>query len=497
MSERTSPQASYGGVPADASQQSGRDLRLDLFRGLALLFIFIDHIPDNVLSYVTLHSVAFSDAAEVFVFISGYAAAMVYGKALQRQGCMAAAGRIYRRVWQLYAAHILTFVVLAAGVCYATFSLHDQNYTEDFGIDNFVDEPKVAIIKLLLLEYQPQFLDILPIYMIFLGVLPPLLLLLRSCLPLPLVISGVLYLLTLHFGWQPHSYPEDEGWFFNPLAWQFLFVIGATAGYAPYSRQALPLNSAWLGKLALAIAIAIGIISVSWTIHGAYEAFPGLLLQELSPLVEDKANLAPLRLVSFLALAIASAHIVRRDSRLLRGPIAQWIIRCGQHSLQIFCLGILLSVLGHIVLTSVRAGVPMQLTIDLGGILLMVAVAGLLTWSKASGGRQSAAAVAASTASAARRVSLEGLKQHAAVWAVIIAWMWGWPKQGLACMRGWLPSARGEPPWPAVAPNSPAAAWSRSVQSPRRRAVAWTWKSPGRASAPSDREYSSSWRSAS
>ena len=458
MSKRTSPRASYGGVPADASQQSGRDLRLDLFRGLALLFIFIDHIPDNVLSYVTLHSVAFSDAAEVFVFISGYAAAMVYGKALQRQGCMAAAGRIYRRVWQLYAAHILTFVVLAAGVCYATFSLHDQNYTEDFGIDNFVDEPRVAIIKLLLLEYQPQFLDILPIYMIFLGVLPPLLLLLRSCLPLPLVISGVLYLLTLHFGWQPHSYPEDEGWFFNPLAWQFLFVIGTTAGYAPYSRQALPLNSAWLGKLALAIAIAIGIISVSWTIHGAYEAFPGLLLQELSPLVEDKANLAPLRLVSFLALAIASAHIV---------------------------------------LTSVRAGVPMQLTIDLGGILLMVAVAGLLTWSKASGGRQSAAAVAASTASAARRVSLEGLKQHAAVWAVIIAWMWGWPKQGLACMRGWLPSARGEPPWPAVAPNSPAAAWSRSVQSPRRRAVAWTWKSPGRASAPSDREYSSSWRSAS
>ena len=53
MSERKSPQASYG-VPADASQQSGRDLRLDLFRGLALIFIFIDQIPDNVLSYLTL-----------------------------------------------------------------------------------------------------------------------------------------------------------------------------------------------------------------------------------------------------------------------------------------------------------------------------------------------------------------------------------------------------------------------------------------------------------
>jgi hypothetical protein len=453
MSERTSPQASYGGVPADTSQQSGRDLRLDLFRGLALLFIFIDHIPDNVLSYVTLHSVAFSDAAEVFVFISGYAAAMVYGKALHHQGCMAAAGRIYRRVSQIYAAHILTFAVLAAGVCYATLSVHDQNYTEDFGIDNFVDEPRVAIIKLLLLQYQPQFLDILPIYMIFLGVLPPLLLLLRSWLPLPLLISGVLYLLTWRFGWQPHSYPDDDGWFFNPLAWQFLFVIGATAGYAPYSRQTLPLNSAWLGKLAVGIAIAIGIISVSWTIHSAYEAFPALLQRELSPLVEDKADLAPLRLISFLALAIASAHIVRRDSRVLRGPIAQWIIRCGQHSLQIFCLGILLSVLGYIVLTSVRGDIPMQLAIDLGGILLMVAVAALLTWSKEIRG-QFATAVAASTTSAAQR-RLHELRQHAAAWAVGAGSTWGRSKRGLARAQDWLASARGDRHWPAVAPRSP------------------------------------------
>src|SRR6478752_462528 len=382
MSEHTSPQVSYGPLAAD--QQSGRDLRLDLFRGLSLLFIFVDHIPNNLLSYVTLHSIAFSDAAEVFVFISGYAAATVYSKAFERQGFIAVSGRIYRRVLQLYVAHILTFVVLVAGLCYVALRLQNQTYIEDFGIDYFIDEPGTATAKFLLLQYQPQFLDILPIYMIFMGVLPPLLLLLRSWLPLPLVISGVLYLLTWRFGWQPHSYPDDDGWFFNPLAWQFLFVIGATAGYAPYSRQTLPLNSAWLGKLSVGVAIAIGIISVSWTIHSAYEAFPALLQRELSPLVEDKAGLAPLRLISFLALASASAHIVRRDSRLLRGPIAQWVIRCGQHSLQIFCLGILLSVLGYIVLTSVRGDIPMQLAIDLGGILLMVAVAALLTWSKAS-----------------------------------------------------------------------------------------------------------------
>src|SRR5262249_52155565 len=89
----------YGRADANPNQQSRRDLRLDLFRGLSLFFIFIDHIPNNVLSYVTLHSIAFSDAAEVFIFISGYAAATVYGRALQRQGGIAATGQIYRRIW--------------------------------------------------------------------------------------------------------------------------------------------------------------------------------------------------------------------------------------------------------------------------------------------------------------------------------------------------------------------------------------------------------------
>src|SRR5215475_13080791 len=263
LSERRSAPASRsGGADADPKQQSRRDLRLDLFRGLSLLVIFIDHIPNNVLSYVTLHSIAFSDAAEVFIFISGYAAATVYGKALQRQGGVAATGQICRRIWQLYVAHIFIFVILAAEVCYATLSLH-QTYSEDFGIDNFIDEPQVAIIKVLLLQYQPQFLDILPIYMILLGVFPVVLLLLERCLPLPLILSGALYLLTLHFGWQPHSYPDNEGWYFNPLAWQFLFVIGATAGYSRYNRRLLPAQSSWLPKLAILITVAFGIISIS------------------------------------------------------------------------------------------------------------------------------------------------------------------------------------------------------------------------------------------
>jgi hypothetical protein len=392
MFERTRA-SHYGAVP---DQRAGRDLRLDLFRGLSLLFIFIDHIPNNVLSYLTLHSIAFSDAAEVFVFISGYAAATVYGKVFERQGPIAAAGHIYRRVWQLYVAHIFTFVLFAAAICYAALAVQNQSYTEDFGIDNFIDEPQVAIIKALLLQYQPQFLDILPLYMIFLGIFPVVLLLLRRSLLLPLIVSAVIYLLTWRFGWQPHSYPDDETWFFNPLAWQFLFVIGATAGYAPYSRQPSPLHGAWLVPLAITIVAVVAVVSVSWTIHSANESFPALLLQELSPYVEDKSNPAPLRLISFLALAVTAAHLVGRNAQILRRPLAQLFIRCGQHSLQVFCLGILLSVLGQIVLTSWRGDIPIQLAVDIAGFALMVGLAGLLTWYKSSTAAHSEASVAAS-----------------------------------------------------------------------------------------------------
>jgi hypothetical protein len=386
----------YGGPQTRPHQRSGRDLRLDLFRGLSLFFIFIDHVPDNVLSYLTLQSFSFCDAAEVFIFIAGYAAATVYGKALQRQGSIIATAQIYRRVWQLYVSHIFLFVIFAALVFYATLNVQHQNYNEDLGIDNFVDEPNIAIVKTLLLQYQPKYLDILPLYVVLLGIFPLVLLLLRRHLALPVMISGVIYLLTLHFGWQPHSYPDDEAWYFNPLAWQFLFVIGATAGYAPYSRQVLTMPSAWLAKLAIGITVAVAIIRTSWTIHGAYETFPGLLLQSLLPLV-DKANLAPLRLVSFLALAITAGHLMRRDNRLLHTPVARLIIRCGQHSLQVFCLGVLLAVLGEILLTSVRDDIVMQIAISVAGIVLMIAISGLLTWYKEGNAMRSDAVIAADT----------------------------------------------------------------------------------------------------
>jgi hypothetical protein len=244
-----------------------------------------------------------------------------------------------------------------------------------------------------------------------------------------LILSGALYLLTLRFGWQPHSYPDNEAWFFNPLAWQFLFVIGATAGYSRHSRWAFPGQGSWLPKLAIAITVAVGIISISWTIHGAYDAFPGLLLRELSPLVADKSNLAPLRLISFLALAVTVAHFVGRDSGVLRWHVAQLIIRCGQHSLQVFCLGIVLSVLGYILLTFFRDDILTQLGIDLAGIAAMMGIAVLLTWYKANNATNADAVIAASANFEIQRRSLAGIERHVIVWIQDLGRLWARSKR--------------------------------------------------------------------
>jgi hypothetical protein len=368
---------------AYSTQEQGRDLRLDLFRGLSLLCIFIDHIPNNILSHLTVHSIAFSDAAEIFVFISGYTAAVVYGNALRRQGPLAAMAQIHRRVWQLYVAHVFIFVIFAAAVSYATLNVQGQTFSADLRIDAFLAEPHIAIVKILLLQYQPSLLDILPLYVVLLGAFPLVLLLLQRNLLAPVVVSGAIYVLTLRLGWQTNGYPDGQSWYFNPLAWQFLFVIGATAGYSAHSRQSLLRRASWLPTLAVAIAALITIVNVSWSIHAAYSAFPGLLLNELSPLVADKGNLAPLRLLSFFALAVTATHFLPRGSSLLRWRTARLIILCGQHSLQVFCLGILLSLLGHILLSSITNNILLQLAIDLCGIALMIAIAGLLAWCNA------------------------------------------------------------------------------------------------------------------
>jgi hypothetical protein len=369
---------------ADPFPRKGRDLRLDFFRGLSLFFIFIDHIPNNFLAWFTLRSIAFSDAAEVFIFISGYTATLVYGRSLRQHGLLFAGAQIYRRVWQLYVAHIFLFVIFTAEVSYAMLAVNNPMYSEELRVGDFLEEPHVAIIKALLLQFQPAFLDILPLYIVLLAVFPLVLLALERGPLWALLPSAALYALTLRRGWAIAAYPADV-WFFNPFAWQFLFVIGACAGHARVSGKFPFPQGRWFGQLAVALAGVFIIINVSWLIHWIYEPFPALFAKQLLRYSIDKTNLAPLRLINFLTLAVATVYFVRPESRFLQWRLVYPIILCGQHSLYVFCLGIILAVLGHFVLSEFYSELPMQLVVNLAGLGLMVGTAALLAWFKAAG----------------------------------------------------------------------------------------------------------------
>src|SRR4249920_441085 len=174
---------------------TGRDLRLDLFRGIALWLIYLDHIPSNVVSWITIRNYGFSDATEIFIFISGYTAAFVYGRAMRERGFVVSGARILRRAWQIYVAHIFLFAIYMAEIAYVATSFDNPLYAEEMNILDFLKQPDMTIVQALLLKFKPVNMDILPLYIILMMMFPPILWLLLRSPTFALVVSAALYVL--------------------------------------------------------------------------------------------------------------------------------------------------------------------------------------------------------------------------------------------------------------------------------------------------------------
>src|SRR3982750_2281179 len=240
-----------------------RELRLDLFRGLALWLIFIDHLPPNLLTWLTIRNYGFSDATEIFIFISGYTAAFVYGRAMLESGFVVAGARVMRRVWQIYVAHVFLFTIFLAEISYVATRFENPLYTEEMGIMDFLKQPDVAIIQALILRFRPVNLDVLPLYIVLMLFLPLILWLMKWKADATLAMSVALYALTWHYDWYLSAYPNGY-WAFNPFAWQLLFVFGAWCALGGARRMSRILASRITLWICVAYLVAAFFVTMTW-----------------------------------------------------------------------------------------------------------------------------------------------------------------------------------------------------------------------------------------
>ncbi|TPQ42388.1 hypothetical protein C2U70_01645 [Bradyrhizobium guangdongense] len=364
--------------PVRAKAPSGeRELRLDLFRGLALWLIFVDHVSPDLLSWFTIRSYGFSDAAEIFIFISGYTAALVYGRAMLKSGFVIATARILKRVWQIYAAHLLLFMFLVATVSYIAVGLDKPFYAREMEIEEFIRQPGTTMIQALLLRYRPLNMDVLPLYTLLMFFLPLILLLIKWRADLTLALSVGLYVASWKFDLYLTTYPHGF-WGFNPFAWQMLFVLGAWCSLGGARRIAWLISSPVTLWVAYAYLLAAFCITLTWYFPQLGFLVPRWLERLIYPI--NKADLDVLRFAHFLALAVIAVHFVPAGWPGLKSQWLRPMILCGQFSLQIFSLGVFLAFAGYFLLMETSAGLVVHLLVGMLGILVMCAVAWLFTW---------------------------------------------------------------------------------------------------------------------
>jgi len=363
--------------PMMAPVSTERDLRLDLFRGLALWLIFLDHIPSNAVSWITIRNYGFSDATEIFVFISGYTAAFVYGRAMQQHGFIVASARVLKRTWQIYVAHVFLFAIYLAEISYIAHTFDNPLYSEEMGVLDFLKQPDVTIIEALLLKFKPVNMDVLPLYIALLLCFSPMLWLLLRSPSMGLIVSATLYTLMWWYDWNIPAYPHGT-WAFNPFAWQLLFVFGAWCALGGAQRLSRWIYSPVTFGLAVAYLLFAFFIAMTWYIPRLGVFVPNFVGEAIYPI--DKTNLDVLRILHFLSLAIVTIWFVPLDWPPLKSKLLWPVIVCGQHSLEIFCLGVFLSFAGHFVFTEVSNRVPTQIVVSLSGIAVMVAFATLISW---------------------------------------------------------------------------------------------------------------------
>jgi hypothetical protein len=343
---------------------------VDFWRGLALVSIFINHIPGISLERLTHRNYGLSDSAELFVFLAGWALRRVADGSEARLGLVRLMLRLSARGVTLYAAQILITMVAIAIIAGAAIALNNPLLLEWHNAASVFTNPVHTHVGLVLLTHQLGYFDILPLYVVLMLGAPAMALVHRlapwALLPLALAV----YVVALTFNANLPTWPVEGVWYFNPFAWQLIFVLGFVLASddgigATVRRWLVPLR--WLGIAVVALGAILVLRNYA----------PDPLRVPAPPLffVFDKTNLSPARLIHFLALAAAFAGDFRHVAYFLPS-LAGFLSMLGRNSLNVFCVGSILSLVGQIT----RVSLADSVLVDLGVVAVGVACLGLTAW---------------------------------------------------------------------------------------------------------------------
>lgn len=366
--------------PADDRQMaqahtvpSQRDTRLDVFRALCLLTIFVNHVPGQYLEYLTTKNFGFSDSAEAFVLISGLSAGLAYGRKFTIGNRLALSLKIWRRAFTLYIAHIMTSIITLAIFAGGALYFGRQDLIGEINIKPLVDHTEQGIVAMVLLGHQLGYNNILSMYAVVFLLLPAMLWLYGRSPFLLFMASAALWLAAGIFTIVPINFLDEGYWFLNPWSWQFLFVIGMICMMR--ARAGKPVQ-----RHPLLVAIAAGYVTLSlfwvllswWNLDFSY-GLPTVLTGF------DKTFLSLTRLLHVLALGYLLA-VFPVFSRLTRLRIDHPLVQIGRHSLPVFIFGTILAMVGQVLLFVTGRDPLWGSLFVLAGIGLHFAYARYLVW---------------------------------------------------------------------------------------------------------------------
>ena len=346
---------------------------VDFWRGFALVTIFINHVPGLFYERLTHRNFSISDSAELFVFLAGWSLGLLVVRGNKPFDNARLAARLGGRAVTIYAAQILISSVAIAMLATTAYFTDNPLVLEWHNAAAVFQEPALTHIGLVLLTHQLGYFDILPLYVLLMLTAPALALIDRFARPLLVPLSLALYFAALTIPFTAPTWPVPGQWFFNPFTWQAIFVLGFVLSRDEGLGAVVRRNINWL-RYAAAPIVAVTSVMVIFNLFPDPTRLPEPRLLFLN----GKSFLTPIRLVQFLALAAAFSAawvLIRRVAWL-----PEFLSIMGRNSLNVFCVGSLLSLSGQIIRFLYTASFLVDTIVVVGGLGLLWLTAWITEW---------------------------------------------------------------------------------------------------------------------